>query len=157
MQYEKLLYRRYLFQLVTIVCIALVIDEWYVAMSASKAAVVSGTLVGYIMMLIVIILGTVLDIPLHRTLVRTAYMFLRSFPHVSARQISVHAAVALWLRHCTTSRKVAGSRPDQVNECFSMYLILPAALDPGGQSASNINEYQKQKNNVSGEQRATGE
>jgi hypothetical protein len=32
-----------------------------------------------------------------------------------------------------------------------MYLILPAALGPGVYSASNINEYQKQKNNVSGE------
>jgi hypothetical protein len=37
-------------------------------------------------------------------------------------------------------------------ECiFSVYLILPAALGPGVYSASNRNEYQKQKNNVSGE------
>jgi hypothetical protein len=34
---------------------------------------------------------------------------------------------------------------------FSIYLILPAALGPGVYSVSNINEYQKQKNNVSGE------
>jgi hypothetical protein len=34
---------------------------------------------------------------------------------------------------------------------FSMYLILPAALGPGVYSASNRNEYQKQKNNVFGE------
>jgi hypothetical protein len=34
---------------------------------------------------------------------------------------------------------------------FSIYLILPAALDPGVHSASIKNEYQKQKNNVSGE------
>jgi hypothetical protein len=33
---------------------------------------------------------------------------------------------------------------------FSIYLILPAALGPGVYSASNRNEYQKQKNNVSG-------
>jgi hypothetical protein len=46
-----------------------------------------------------------------------------------------------------------GLRPDKVNAFFfSMYLILPAALGPGVYSASNINEYQKQKNNVSGEQ-----
>jgi hypothetical protein len=33
-----------------------------------------------------------------------------------------------------------------------MYLILPAALGPGVHSASNSNEYQKQKNNnVSGD------
>jgi hypothetical protein len=34
---------------------------------------------------------------------------------------------------------------------LSIYLILPAALVPGVYSASNRNEYQKQKNDVSGE------
>jgi hypothetical protein len=34
---------------------------------------------------------------------------------------------------------------------FSIYVILPSALGPGVRSASNRNEYQKQKNNVSGE------
>jgi hypothetical protein len=34
---------------------------------------------------------------------------------------------------------------------FSVYLIIPAAPGPVGYSASNRNEYQKQKNNVSGE------
>jgi hypothetical protein len=34
---------------------------------------------------------------------------------------------------------------------FSIYLILPAALGPGVYSASNRNEYQKQKNNISAE------
>jgi hypothetical protein len=38
---------------------------------------------------------------------------------------------------------------DEVIELFSIYLILLAAPDPGVDSASNINEYQKQKNNVS--------
>jgi hypothetical protein len=33
----------------------------------------------------------------------------------------------------------------------TVYLILPAALGPGVYSASNINEYQNQKNNVSEE------
>jgi hypothetical protein len=33
---------------------------------------------------------------------------------------------------------------------FSMHLILPVALGPRLHSASNRNEYQKQKNNVSG-------
>jgi hypothetical protein len=32
-----------------------------------------------------------------------------------------------------------------------IYLIFPAALGPGVYSAFNRNEYQKQKNNVSGE------
>jgi hypothetical protein len=32
-----------------------------------------------------------------------------------------------------------------------IYLILPAGLGPGVYSASNRNEYQKHKNNVSGE------
>jgi hypothetical protein len=52
-----------------------------------------------------------------------------------------------WLRHYATSRNVAGSRPNEVN--FSIYLMLPAPLGPGVHSASNSNEYQKQKN-VSG-------
>jgi hypothetical protein len=34
---------------------------------------------------------------------------------------------------------------------FSIYLILPAALGPEIYSASNINEHQKKKNNVSEE------
>jgi hypothetical protein len=50
----------------------------------------------------------------------------------------------------STSRKVAGSRSDEMKEFFSLCLILPAALSPGVYSASNRNKYQKQKNNVSG-------
>jgi hypothetical protein len=38
-----------------------------------------------------------------------------------------------------------------VKEFFSIYLIFPAALGPGVYSASKSNEYQKQKNNISGE------
>jgi hypothetical protein len=34
---------------------------------------------------------------------------------------------------------------------FIDYLILLAAVDPGVYTASNRNEYQEQKNNVSGE------
>jgi hypothetical protein len=29
-----------------------------------------------------------------------------------------------WLRLCATSQKIAGSRPNEVNEFFSIYLIL---------------------------------
>jgi hypothetical protein len=47
-----------------------------------------------------------------------------------------------------TGWKVAGSRPDDVN--FFLNVSLPAALDPGVYSASNRNEHQKQKGNVSG-------
>jgi hypothetical protein len=39
---------------------------------------------------------------------------------------------------------------------FFIYLILPAALDPGVYKASNGNEYQKQKNNISEEYSAAG-
>jgi hypothetical protein len=49
-----------------------------------------------------------------------------------------------------TSRKVEGSKTDEVNDIFFNLPILPAALGPGVYSASNRNEYQKQKN-VSGE------
>jgi hypothetical protein len=64
------------------------------------------------------------------------------------------SAVAYWFRKYVTSREVAGSR---VVIIFSVYLILPAALGPAVYSASNRNEYQKQKNNVSGEKSAAGE
>jgi hypothetical protein len=43
-----------------------------------------------------------------------------------------------------------------VNELFSIYIIFPAALGPGVHSGSNRNEYQKKKNNTSGEQSAAG-
>jgi hypothetical protein len=39
---------------------------------------------------------------------------------------------------------------------FSIYLILLAALGPGVYLASNRNEQQKQKSNVSGEYSAAG-
>jgi hypothetical protein len=45
---------------------------------------------------------------------------------------------------------VVGSRPDEVIIILSVYLIFPAALGTWVYSASNRNEYQKQKN-VSGE------
>jgi hypothetical protein len=38
-----------------------------------------------------------------------------------------------------------------VNEFSSIYSFLPAPLGLGVYSATNRNEYQKQKNNVSGE------
>jgi hypothetical protein len=47
------------------------------------------------------------------------------------------------------SRKVAGSITDEIIR-FLIYLILPTALGHGVYSTSSINEYQKQKNNVSG-------
>jgi hypothetical protein len=52
--------------------------------------------------------------------------------------------------HNATSQKVSGYRPDEVNDFFSICLIIPAALGPGIYLASYRNEYQKQKN-VSGE------
>jgi hypothetical protein len=49
------------------------------------------------------------------------------------------------LRLYATREKVAGSRLDKVNQLFSIYLIPPAALGSRVYSASNRNEYQKQK------------
>jgi hypothetical protein len=50
----------------------------------------------------------------------------------------------------TLSYKPKDSSPDEVIIFFLIYLILPAALFPGIYSAFNRNEYQKQKNSVSG-------
>jgi hypothetical protein len=55
------------------------------------------------------------------------------------------------LRHYATNWKVVGLIPEEVTEFFSSFLIHPATLGPGVYSASNRNEYQKQKRNVSGE------
>jgi hypothetical protein len=41
--------------------------------------------------------------------------------------------------------KIAGSIPDEVNECFPIYIFIPAALDHRVYSASSRNEYQKQE------------
>jgi hypothetical protein len=68
----------------------------------------------------------------------------------------MYAYGPIWLRHYITSWKVAGSRPDELIEYFSIYLILPAGLGPGVYSASNRNEYQKHKNDVFGELIAAG-
>jgi hypothetical protein len=43
------------------------------------------------------------------------------------------------------SQKVAGSRPDVVNNFFSIYLTFPAAFQPGVYSTYNRNEYQQQR------------
>jgi hypothetical protein len=56
-----------------------------------------------------------------------------------------------WLRQYATSRKVAGSRHDELNEVFSIYLILPTTLVPGVCPTSNRCEYQRQGEKVSGE------
>jgi hypothetical protein len=50
-------------------------------------------------------------------------------------------------RSCHYFQHSQGFKHDNI----SSYLILPAALGPGVYSASNRNEYQKHKNNVSGE------
>jgi hypothetical protein len=47
-----------------------------------------------------------------------------------------------WLRHFATSRKDAGSSPDDVLN-FLIFLILPAAQGAGIYSARNRNENQK--------------
>jgi hypothetical protein len=46
-----------------------------------------------------------------------------------------------WLRHYTTSRKVAGSIPDGVTGIFQSQSFLPH-YGPGVDSVSNRNEYQ---------------
>jgi hypothetical protein len=48
---------------------------------------------------------------------------------------------------------MVGPRPDEVNDFFSflIFVNLPATLGPGIYKTPNRNEYQKQKNNISGE------
>jgi hypothetical protein len=44
------------------------------------------------------------------------------------------------------NRQVGDSRPGQMNDFLSNYIILPFALGPGIYSTSNRNEYQEHKN-----------
>jgi hypothetical protein len=55
-----------------------------------------------------------------------------------------------------TSQKVVISKPNDVNEFFSIYVILLDALCLGNYSVSNRNEYQKERNNFSGELTSAG-
>jgi hypothetical protein len=50
----------------------------------------------------------------------------------------------VYLRQCATSRKVSGSRPDEVI-MLSVYPNFLAALYSGANSASNSDQYQRQK------------
>jgi hypothetical protein len=61
--------------------------------------------------------------------------------------VKVTREASLWW-HYTTSRKVAGSRPNENDFFFSNYLILPAAPGPGVYSACNRNTKQKAENEV---------
>jgi hypothetical protein len=54
------------------------------------------------------------------------------------------------LRYDLEARRFETRRGERMN-FFSIYRILPAAQGPGVHSASNRNEYQKQKSNISGE------
>ena len=53
------------------------------------------------------------------------------------------AAVAQWLRCCATNQKVAGSIPACVSGFFIDIKSFRSHYDPGVDSASNRNEYQK--------------
>jgi hypothetical protein len=55
----------------------------------------------------------------------------------------------LWGERSSYKPEGRDSRP--MKWIFSICLVLPAALGPGIYSASNRNEYQKQKHNVFGE------
>jgi hypothetical protein len=61
--------------------------------------------------------------------------------------VSENKALRGYLDPRARSRKVAGSRPVEANECFLIYVILPTALG----LVVVRNEYQKQNNNVPGE------
>jgi len=52
-------------------------------------------------------------------------------------------AVAQWLRCCATSRKVAGSIPDDVIGFFIDIKSFRSHYGPGVDSNSNRNEYQE--------------
>jgi len=52
-------------------------------------------------------------------------------------------AVAQWLTCCATNRKVAGSIPAGVSRSFIDIKSFRSHYDPGGNPASNRNEYEE--------------
>ena len=56
---------------------------------------------------------------------------------------SRETAVAQWLRCCATKRKIAGSIPAGVSGFFIDIKYFRMHCDPGVDSASNRNDYQK--------------
>jgi hypothetical protein len=89
----------------------------------------------------------------HSFSIRSIYTHTHTHTHTNTHThiyVYISHAVAQWLKHYAISRKVVCSRPDEVNDFFSIYLNLPATLGSGVRSAPNRNEYQKQKNNVAG-------
>jgi hypothetical protein len=57
------------------------------------------------------------------------------------------------LRHYATRRKVAVSSPDEVDILFQLTQSFQPHYDPGVDSASNRNEYQKSSSGVKGDWR----
>jgi len=55
----------------------------------------------------------------------------------------METAVAQWLRHCATNRKVAGSIPAGVSGFFIDIKSFRSHYGPGVDSAPNRNEYQE--------------
>jgi hypothetical protein len=74
-------------------------------------------------------------------------------------EIEIEIIITLWQNEgpdYIMTLQIGARDTREVNEFFSIYLILPAAVGHGVYSVSNKNETQKQKNNVSGEQNAAG-
>ena len=69
-----------------------------------------------------------------------AYFF---FPHHTVWYYEGGTQARSWLRHCATSRRVAGSIPDCVTGIFHWHNPSGRSMAPGVDSASNRNEYQE--------------
>jgi hypothetical protein len=67
-----------------------------------------------------------------------------SAPWNQLRGVKNDCEYPIVVKTLAAGRKVASSRPVEVNEFFSIYLILPEALSPAVYTASNRHEYQKQ-------------
>jgi hypothetical protein len=76
------------------------------------------------------------------------YKLLHSLLNVLV-QIGARGSVVVKALRSKPAGCGVGTRGDEL--ISSTYLTFPAALGPGVHSAFNRNEYQKQKNNISGE------
>jgi hypothetical protein len=77
---------------------------------------------------------------------RSVHLILHPSPPPHFRRLQVYLGGTrwrIWLRHCATNRKVAGSIPDDVIGFFSLTYYFCPHYGPGVDSASNRNEYQE--------------
>jgi hypothetical protein len=76
-------------------------------------------------------------------LIHNSFVALSVVPSKDIFKFKINSPILISFTH--VSLKIVGSRPDEVNEFFSIYVIPPVELGPGIYSASKRSEYRIRK------------